>query len=130
MNRIIGALSLLLLNPNLALAEQVFPRDQKCATVEQQCSYNAEKICYKEICGGLLKEYELNKFLTSQNIIGKKFNSAFELEDYFKKKLPKNYDSYDLRIINHTSYNTSEYDSKRITVLIDGEYRVKSVNIN
>jgi hypothetical protein len=115
---------------NTAFAQNiVFPRqEQKCIEVKQSCSFNPNSMCIKTYCGQSYNQYTLDQFTQQNMVIGKKFNNPIEIEEYFKKNLPKDINWLPIRTLEQ-GVPQGEFESRRITIIITSNNIVISAKI-
>lgn len=115
--------------------EVVFPRahdvkeKQKCVVVKKPCSYDQNQICTKEYCGINLKQDRLEQFITEHQVIGKKFRSLFDLEDYMKNNLPDEFKSMYINLMKKEMKTKDTFNPNRINVVLDKDNYILKVFI-
>ncbi|NCP98555.1 hypothetical protein GW796_11095 [archaeon] len=109
----------------------VFPRgNNQCIQVRGTCSFNSSKMCTKTLCGSRIKEYSLEQFVKKNDLIGKKFSTLLEMIDFFNKNKPIELKDFKVRTIGNISRMEDTEDENRITIVIDNNEIILSVELN
>jgi len=124
---------------NYAFSKQneiVFPSEKRpfskeeCALIKRPCSFDEKKICSKKYCGVYLSQFILDEFVKQNRLIGKKFHSIFDLEDFLKKNLPKELSHMSINLTSKDSINKNKenFNSNRINVILNSDnYIIKFI---
>jgi hypothetical protein len=107
-------------------SEIVFPRakdvtkDAKCIVINIPCSSDETQICQKRYCGVYLKQLSLDKFVAEQKLIGRKFDSIFNLENFLQDNLPSDLSDMHLNFgANSKKSKAKDYNPQRINIILD-----------
>ncbi|NCP72580.1 hypothetical protein GW835_04320 [archaeon] len=87
-------------------------------------------MCTKTLCGSRIKEYSLEQFVKKNDLIGKKFSTLLEMIDFFNKNKPIELKDFKVRTIGNISRMEDTEDENRITIVIDNNEIILSVELN
>ncbi len=94
---------------------------EQCKLVVQPCKFNTEKMCEVEYCGTQKKEALLEEQVNNHGIIGKRFQSVFDIEAYLKSKLSAEFANMHINIVVNSSRSNTSYNPNRINVVLNNE---------
>lgn len=110
---------------HVAIAQEiVFPRaddaynKKQCIVISKPCSFDPNKKCTKQYCGVYIHQNTLDNFVKQYQLVGRKFASLFELEEFLKKRLPPELNTMPIRFVNG-GVRKKDFNPGRITVIID-----------
>lgn len=110
-----------------AAEPMVFPnainlkQKEQCVVVTQPCKFNTEKTCEIEYCGTKKKEALLEEQVANYGIIGKRFQSVFDIENYLKAKLSSEFSNMHINVVVNQPSSKNGYNPNRINVVLDSQ---------
>ncbi len=106
--------------------EIIFPRakdvtkESKCVVINVPCSSDETLTCQKRYCGIYLKQLSLDTFVLEQRLIGRKFDSIFNLETFIQKNIPIELSDMHINFTNQANQpKKKDYNPQRINIVLD-----------
>lgn len=129
---------------NISIAEEVpniFPEYKKrCQDFIAPCSKNKQSKCLKTVCDRNLEMVLIQEFIKSHDLIGRKFSTPIELQDFIKDNIPLDLKKYRLNFIkmekqekSKMSHNTLAPDRLNyysIMIYLTKEYEIIAIELN